>query len=154
MPEVVAVTLAAAIPYAASSALLTSTNMLVLAPCVLPFQATPQCFPQVLIRICPVLGTLLLRDDARPFFRSTARELAREPLQSDRLQVFQEPFGRDDLLHEDSDVLVDRLMCIRLVRRKRKRAPYAFASKPGCVALQSVELFQCKSRSRPAGATL
>ncbi len=37
-------------PYAASSALLTSTNMLVLATCVLPFQATPQCFPQVLIR--------------------------------------------------------------------------------------------------------
>jgi hypothetical protein len=52
--------LRAAIPYAASSALLTSTSMLVLAPCVLPFQATPQCFPQVLIRICPVLGTLLL----------------------------------------------------------------------------------------------
>jgi hypothetical protein len=52
--------LRAAIPYAASSALLTSTNMLVLATCVLPFQATPQCFPQVLIRICPVLGTLLL----------------------------------------------------------------------------------------------
>ena len=52
--------LRAAIPYAASSALLTSTNMLVLATCVLPFQATPQCFPQVLIRIYPVLGTLLL----------------------------------------------------------------------------------------------
>ena len=51
--------LRAAIPYAASSALLTSTSI-VLAPCVLPFQATPQCFPQVLIRICPVLGTLLL----------------------------------------------------------------------------------------------
>ncbi len=45
--------------YAASSALLTSTSI-VLAPCVLTFQATPQCFPQVLIRICPVLGTLLL----------------------------------------------------------------------------------------------
>ena len=51
--------LRAAIPYAASSALLTSTSI-VLAPCFLPFQATPQCFPQVLIRICPVLGTLLL----------------------------------------------------------------------------------------------
>ena len=39
---------------------LTSTSMLALATCVLPFQATPQCFPQVFIRICPVLGTLLL----------------------------------------------------------------------------------------------
>jgi hypothetical protein len=39
-------------------------------------------------------------------------------------------------------VLVNSLMCIRLVRRKRKRAPYAFASKPGCMALQSVELFR------------
>ena len=52
--------LRAAIPYAASPAPLTSTSMLVLATCVLPFQATPQCFPQVLIRICPVHGTLLL----------------------------------------------------------------------------------------------
>ena len=52
--------LRAAIPYAASPAPLTSTSMLVFATCVLPFQATPQCFPQVFIRICLVLGTLLL----------------------------------------------------------------------------------------------
>ncbi len=52
--------LRADIPYADSPAPLTSTSMLVLATCVLPFQATPQCFPQVLIQIYLVLGTLLL----------------------------------------------------------------------------------------------
>ncbi len=40
--------------------LLTSTNMLVLVACDLPFSSHASLFPPVFIRICPVLGTLLL----------------------------------------------------------------------------------------------
>ncbi len=70
-------------------------------------------------------------DDARPFFPGTARELARHPLQSHRLQVLEEPLGGDELVHKDGNVLVDRLVGVRLVRGKRKRTPDPVASKPG-----------------------